>query len=630
MPAYLRHDVTAPIEGIDKVTRPLKLGPELSPNQENTVLNADDIRQRPGMRQLGDAIFATQTTAADSPGDEEFPISTFTVDRLGTRDTVVFTRKQGFLFVFDNTVINDGTWAHITPVTAVAALNCTFQNGLTTVLCDADPTSLVARGDFIRSDSVSDRTQVYEVASRTTGPDEIILFNPWTPATTASGPISKQVFFTGGDDDPWSLASNTDTIYASQGSDILQKYDGTNEFTTVGGGAVPAKYLASFNRRLVLGHTFEGGGFQTVRILWSAIDNFEDFATVTSGFEDLAITSDPITGLLVGRNALAIYRENSIQTATNTGIVQAPFAFSHPTIGVGAVGRSMVNAQGVHLFMARDNVYTFDMFTPRPIGERIRTEIRTFNFNRQSQIFGHYSPSTREYQLFVPIGDDDFPTKAFVFYLPRQRWSKWDVPQLTGTPANTRGTLTAASDLLSQASDIWDTPSEASVPLDTDPTLQWDNESGQWDDIPEVDVPINIVGSTDGTMNIMDSPFTSDKGRNIEMVVETKDFDFRGIENVKPSDLKTLSRVRLLYDDLGTAFTLELAISTDGGNIFGSAQTKTVGGDVKRREVFFDTWVTAESFRLRFRKTTGNINPRYVEMGLQFIHRGKLKTATAS
>jgi hypothetical protein len=168
------------------------------------------------------------------------------------------------------------------------------------------------------------------------------------------------------------------------------------------------------------------------------------------------------------------------------------------------------------------------------------------------------------------------------------------------------------------------------VPLDSDPSLEWDNEQGSWDDIPETDVPINIVGSTDGTMNIIDNPFTSDKGRNIEMTVETKDFDFRGIEGVKPSDLKTLARVRLLYDDLGTAFSLELAISTDGGNTFSSAQTKTVGGDSKRRQVFFDTWVTAESFRLRFRKLTGNINPRYVEMGLQFIHRGKLKTATAT
>jgi hypothetical protein len=599
VPSYLRHDVVAPIEGIDKVTQPLRLGPEFSPDQINTVLNFDDVRQRPGMRQLGDAVFATQTTAADDPGNEEFPISCFTIDRLGTRDTITFTRKQAFLFVFDNTLLNDGTWAHITPVTAVGGLNCTFQNGSTTVLCDADPTSLVARGDFIRSDR-------------------------------ASGPISKQVFFTGGDDDPWSAVGRLGTIYASQGSDILQKYDGTNEFTTVGGSAVPAKYLASFNRRLVMAHTFEGGGFQTIRVRWSAIDNFEDYTAATSGFEDLAITDDPITGILTGRNALAIYRENSIQTATNTGIVEAPFAFSHPAVGIGALGRSMVNAQGIHLFMSRDNIYSFDMLTPRPIGERVRQEIRTFNFNRQSQIFGHYSPSTREYQLFVPIGDNDFPTNVYVFYLPRQRWTKWDIPEFTGTPTNTRGTLTAGSDLLSQASDIWDTPSEASVPLDSDPSLEWDNEQGSWDDIPETDVPINIVGSTDGTMNIIDNPFTSDKGRNIEMTVETKDFDFRGIEGVKPSDLKTLARVRLLYDDLGTAFSLELAISTDGGNTFSSAQTKTVGGDSKRRQVFFDTWVTAESFRLRFRKLTGNINPRYVEMGLQFIHRGKLKTATAT
>jgi hypothetical protein len=576
------------------------------------------------MLRLGDAIFQRTSTAA---ADKEFPISIFGVLRGTTRETFAFSRIQAFRFRGVDDDINQGVWEHITPKVAVGGgVTFNFQNGDPVVVTNIDPTGQVAVGDYLRANTETDRTAWGEVVSIQPGTPSVTLAGNYTGITTGGGAAGDiHDFFTGSDDDMWTLAVNTDDVYATQGVNKIHKFDGTNEFAEVA-TSVPAKQIIMFNRRLILAQPFEGGDFQSTRIKWSAIGDPEDFTSITSGDEDLTIVPDPINQILAGRNVFAIYRENAVQTAANTGIVEAPFAFSHPIIGVGSLGLSAVSVGNVHYFLGRDNAYIFDMTTVLPIGDRVRTDIDNINFARTSQIRGYYNPNTREYQIFIPMGGVDFATDALIYYIPTRSWSKWVIPELTGTPSGTTGTVAAVTTHITEASDIWDDPPIPDVPLESDDTLDWDQDALPWDGVAGAFSPISAICTTDGETGMLDAGFTNDKGRDIQMLVETKDFDFTGaVQGLRRFDLKVLSRVRVTYDDLGTAFDLEMAISTDGGIIFGNAQVKSVGGGSGRREVFFDTWTTGRSFRLRFRKLNGNIHPRFVELGMQFLYRGKLR-----
>jgi hypothetical protein len=622
MARFIQFDMPIPRDGMDNFTNPLELPATLSPNMENTRVIARYVTQRPGLGPFGNDIFST-----DLNGDE-FPISIFTADRRGVRETICFTRIQAFRFKGDAAAANEGVWEHITPIVAIGGgVTFDFQNASATVDTSIDPTGQVVVGDFIKPDSEADRTTWGEITAITPGDPSVTLRVAYTGATTGPGAAaSKQVQFTGTDDEPWSLETFEDEVFASQGVEKVHKYTGTGQFTEVA-DSVPCKHLAVFNRRLFLAHTFEGGNFLTNKIRWSAIDDPDDYSvSPTSGDENLTVIDEPITYLLPGRSQLVVYRETAIQTATNTGVVEAPFAFSFPVTGIGALGRTPVDVGGFHIFLSRDNIYVFDgASAPQPIGERIRDENITFNFNRKEQAFAIYDTNTREYMLFVPLGENLFPNAALVFYVPERRWTKWNFPE--PTTAIKDGVITAAAIHTSQDSEIWDNPPIAAVPLDSDPLLSWDNDAGAWDDLASTGAPGIVVSTTSASVDKFDQQFVSDNGTDILPMFETKDVDFTEQEGIDRAHYKTVGRVRLRYEDVGTPFTVAMNISTDGGLTFQGGAVKTIGGGAGVREEFFDIWITGTAFRARFQKTAGTGEFRPVEVSFLWIPRAPQRIA---
>lgn len=431
------------------------------------------------------------------------------------------------------------------------------------------------------------------------------------------------------DTDTWDAtvapnATDVDVFYASNGNPTsntceIVKFTGSGTAVPMQAGPGPARYLATFANRLILGHVYDTatGAIRGNRVAWSNEGDAETWGGASSGAVDLIDTPDVITRLLPLRGRLVIYKPRAIYLGIETGISTIPIAFEAFANDIGTpAGFSVNRAGGVHFFLARDNVYVFDGTSPpRPIGDPIRPALADINFGASRQIFSMIENTLSEYWLFVPEGDQTYAKAAWVYNWAEGHWSRWEyAPSLT---TGSRG-VAAAAETWSGIDAKGTTWSEA------------DASGVTWAQMTVSGPPNMILANSDKTVEESSELTTADGTTAINTFWESADVDLAG-ENglgrpLMTSDMKTLGRVSVRLRPGAGSMSLTCEVSGDGGQTFKPAAptpktTPAAGGVIN-----FDIWLTADKFRIRLSNTvTGQGFPKPEEVILHFIPREPLR-----
>lgn len=392
-------------------------------------------------------------------------------------------------------------------------------------------------------------------------------------------------------------AASLTTLYASNGHSStnkceIVKWTGSGNAVAMQNGPGPARCVATFANRLILGNVFDTGtgAIRGLRVSWSADGDGDTWSGATSGSADLIETPDSITRLLMLRDRLIIYKSQSLFTAVETGLSTIPISFALASRNVGAVaGGSVASAIDRHFFMGEENIYEFDGASPpRPIGIPVRSVIRNTNPAALRQVFSFIDLANTEYWLFLPVGQDTYAKTALVYNWIDQTWSPWDFGGKQ---------LTAGSRAASGSAKLWSDYNPATGPA-------WSDLSAvSWASLLTSGSPTYLVGNSDGTTDEVTGSSLSDYTNTaIDAFWESPDIDFSGeaggMRPLLTSDLKSLRRVEVRLRGPAGNSVLDGYVSTDGGNSFTNmTRTTSSASDVLN----FFTWTTGARFRVRLR-----------------------------
>ena len=224
--------------------------------------------------------------------------------------------------------------------------------------------------------------------------------------------------------------------------------------------APPAKSIAVFAGRVILGGTYTTGGpFDPMLLGWSgAAGDYTDWDTVNgAGFEALISDmqyADRIVALRpLGFDFLAILNRRSIWIAQRTG---DPFRPIDPQPRIERIGciserTAFSTHQGV-IFLAEDGVRLFGGNDAPIISEPINNELLALTETQLGECHAAYNPATQRYYLFAP-------NATWVLDVNRLRWFRW-------------------SSVFDRAAVF---PTQTGAPSWDDAEGTWDQQVGSWD-----------------------------------------------------------------------------------------------------------------------------------------------------
>jgi hypothetical protein len=230
---------------------------------------------------------------------------------------------------------------------------------------------------------------------------------------------------------------------------------------TLVAGAQPAKTIALFAARVVLGGTYIGGVFEPMGLAWSdAESDFTGWNTgAGAGFEILISDqqySDRIVALRpLGFDTLAILTRRSLWIGRPTGDRDRPIDPKPRLEGVGCVVETAVASTefGVVL-LSDDGVRLFDLNGAQVISEQINADILPIDESQLGMYRIGYNPASKRLYLHTP-------TNIWVMDLLKRRWYQW----------STRHDMSVVFPVQT-APPTWDSMVG----------LTWDQVAGAWDD----------------------------------------------------------------------------------------------------------------------------------------------------
>lgn len=237
--------------------------------------------------------------------------------------------------------------------------------------------------------------------------------------------------YTGTQDDPWTTTTHNYKLYAANGVDVIQeKVDGA-DFTALAGssGYIP-NIVRSFQQRLCLFNTNEGGTLYPRRVRWSISTGLtsasSDWTGTTAGYVDLMGGDDAILAAeYLGTSTIVIYLERSRFTMQWVG-GDSIWDFTSTIKGQdsGPLGPRCVCTDGVyHYILTKYGVYRYDGGNKdQEIGGPIRAELfRIINDEKAARSFAYYNPSTKEACFVIPTESDN-PDKIFAYNVETGTW----------------------------------------------------------------------------------------------------------------------------------------------------------------------------------------------------------------
>jgi hypothetical protein len=253
----------------------------------------------------------------------------------------------------------------------------------------------------------------------------------WNTVTSEFDNITRQTGSPAADSDytaaasiPWSACVYRDTLIATNGADVIQKWTGTGKMAALGGTPPKAKVVLPFMNHLLLGSVNDGTAYPD-KLVWSAQDNAEDW-TAASGSGEVRTTDYPgeIRAILpIGDNLAVVYKDDSWYTLQYVG---PPWYFKvRPAEPVGILSQRAVAAiRGAHFLIGKDNIYINNGLRTEPIGDPIRDEFFSMlNPDYVGMAFVHVDHDARDVYFCIPTTGNTYPNRAYIYNYEQQAWS---------------------------------------------------------------------------------------------------------------------------------------------------------------------------------------------------------------
>jgi hypothetical protein len=232
---------------------------------------------------------------------------------------------------------------------------------------------------------------------------------------------------TGTPSDLYTSLTAQDQFIAANAIDKLKVWDGNDAHAVadLSADAPIARYITKIGTRILAASIKVAGVENPFLAAWCADGIITDWTTAVFGagsVEPPVEGIDRLPGFIRGLSTLqrgaVIYRQNTIQLATLTGIGAAPFKFSTLDFNHGTESPYSIKSGGMKtgdFFLGSDYmVYNYDgnMFYPigMPIYERLRDAVAD-----RSLVVGAIDFNEQEYHLAYPTASDTFLTESWVF-----------------------------------------------------------------------------------------------------------------------------------------------------------------------------------------------------------------------
>lgn len=347
-----------------------------------------------------------------------------------------------------------------------------------------------------------------------------------------------------------------DTFVAANGVDRLKAWDGVdaNAVADLSADSPIARYITKIGTRILAAYLKIGVDFQPDMVAWSEDGNIRGWTNPLLGAGSAVPPSEGanrlpnfIRGLSTLQRGAVIYRQQSVQLATLTGVGAAPFRFTTLDFSHGTESPYSIVSGGMEVgdyFLGSDYMpYLFNGDRFLPIGMPIHKLLKSA-ISERGLVVGAIDTNEQEYYIAYPSAGNDYLTEAWVFNIKemvknqRLCWRRKTLPLRT---------LSFGYDFIGTVSDpIVDTITDI-VDTITIRVDDWDNAEG----------PERILfGDEDGQIHY------TDKNTPIDGKWESKNFLY-GNNEVK------VDRCRLKYT-APSAATVGVSVSTDGGKTYGS------------------------------------------------------------
>jgi hypothetical protein len=552
-------------KGLNKEIHPRLIGDTQLSDCKNVLFKDGKVRQRWG--------YTTYGTLPLELGDRVSLITNFNKLRNDTTELIVCTDNDIYVY-------NAGSWDFLTRNYAVGTASCSggtavTGSGTTWVATWPDDVYYIKFGtNDVNGTGTPD---TWHSGPNTGGAVNYVIRRCYQTAIDDVWDVAYVIEPSGGNDELWAIFTN--------GSDLIQRYTGSDECDDLTGPTVYSKYIAAYFDHIVLAWaTIVSTGVQLPQsIYWNDRGDPEEWSTGSASFADLLKEDDRITGLEVLKERLYVFKEYSIVEGYWTGLVSPALEFTqNKVVEIGCPnGRTIANAGNFLIFLGRDNVYVFDGFQVTPIGGDIqRYLIQQLNSQYSYKNFAHVIFDENLYCLFVATTTNTTtaPDTVFVYNWEEQSWTIWNMADYMSC----HGTLFNLSDI------AWN-----------DLVGTWADQAGPWLlRTTTQDAYIHAYGDEDGYVYKMDFTDNQDNGTNIDSFIETKDYSLNDYDKV----------VRLLSTGI-TADPNEGNLLISASIDFGStwSDTISINQDTGSTTEHIQNWIRrGEQFRFRISNSEGS------------------------
>jgi hypothetical protein len=382
---------------------------------------------------------------------------------------------------------------------------------------------------------------------------------------------------------PWDGCMLNDRYFADNGRNELLEWDGSaadasqvsSHASYSGPTDLIGKYVAAFAGRVFLGFTYESSVERGTRLRWSSDAAFYLWDTSVNpgaGAVDLAETPGQIVGLHPFGHNLWVFKEDAIILGVESGDTNFPIQFPSWIYTGCLSGRSIQDtSQNALMFLGQDNVYWFTGETPQPVGTPIAEDLfDNLNYARTEQIVSWTRPDLSLYYLAIPVGEDDFATRVYVFNWRDQVWFIEQYPDneihsATVSRLTDETTWDEIGDSFDSVGDSWDSFGSSAAP----PSVVVGCEI---DDTPDY----QIRRLTETSYDL----YGTSPGNLIECVWASKDlqaFDDR------ESNLYVAHIDYTVPEDIGVT----IDVSNDRGATYTSSFSRSLSAGTNKRAAFY-------------------------------------------
>jgi hypothetical protein len=353
--------------------------------------------------------------------------------------------------------------------------------------------------------------------------------------------------------DLWSSLTTQDTYVAANAIARIQKWNGVDATAVadLSADAPIARFITKIGSRILAASIKVAGVENPMLVAWPVDGNIFDWTSAGAGAAEPPNEGDDrfpgfIKGLSSLQRGAVIYRQNTIQLATLTGVGAAPFRFTTLDFNHGTESPYSIASGGMKtgdFFLGSDYmVYNYDGNEFIPIGMPIYERLRD-GISDRSLVRGAVDFNEQEYHLAYPsVFGQTYLTESWAFNIKeflragRLVWRRRSLP--AQTTAFGYGFLGVVNDpIVDTITDIVDT-----ITIRVD---DWNNAYG-----PER----LLTGDNNGQV------WQIDKTLGTVGVWESKNFLYENNE-------VTVDRVRLKFKARSVS-TVGVSVSTDGGRTY--------------------------------------------------------------